>query len=532
MAKNSIPKIFHQIWIGDASKAPTKLMATWRDALAPLGFRYMFWDEAEIERQRKENAGFDAALALVATRIEEMEEMCGKADILRWVILQEYGGVYSDADSVCIEPIDDHLLGVEEGGFSCFENERVRGAGWSPRYKDVYSHKHALINNNFMGFPPQHPLVVAATRWIKENPVSMKATGVMAWRSTGPGLFTRLYYDDYARYKGLVRVFPSHYSMPIHYTGVKYGGHGRVYAHHMWGSTKNSYATMDQKVEVPSSLRDPPPDMWVSILISSYNTRESYVKECLDSIRAQVGPFGMEVVWINDGSTETITKTLKRQLVFFEKTCRFVRVKYVENVDESGQMVNRGIGFTLNRGVTLCSHDLIVRMDSDDVMVPNRIEKQLQFMRDNKGCKIVSAQLEMFSTDAAGKTVSRGKTNHPTITWQEYVVKRNHWFVNHAPACFRKSAALEAGNYPLTLKWFEDFDFLMRMLKKFGVIHHMPDVLYKYRLHENQVTKNNTPYWYGVRNRIIEHHLEGEECVPYVHSDGARQAPVGEKHTS
>ena len=39
-------------------------------------------------------------------RINEMEEINGKADIIRWEILYEYGGVFLDADSICIEPID------------------------------------------------------------------------------------------------------------------------------------------------------------------------------------------------------------------------------------------------------------------------------------------------------------------------------------------------------------------------------------------------------------------------------------------
>ena len=42
-----------------------------------------------------------------------MEEINGKADIIRWEILYEYGGVFVDADSICIEPIDDHLINTK-----------------------------------------------------------------------------------------------------------------------------------------------------------------------------------------------------------------------------------------------------------------------------------------------------------------------------------------------------------------------------------------------------------------------------------
>ena len=512
-----IPHIIHQLWIGDASKAPTKFMATWRDAHVPLGFRYMFWNESEIMRQRKENAEFDAAFSLVSSRVDEMEEINGKADIIRWVILQVYGGVFCDADSVCIEPIDKYLLEVKEGAFSGFENEQARGPGWSSHYKQIYSHKYGLIALGCVGFPPRHPLVISANKWIQENPVSIRVVGERAWFSVGPGLITRLYYGDYERYKRTIRIFPSYYFLPMHYSGVCHYGHERVYAYQEWGSTKQSYATMNQ-VEVPHQVREPPPHMWVSILVSSYNTRASYVKECLESIRGQLGPFGMEVVWINDGSTEMNTRLLRRHLEIFEGTTRFVRVKYEENVDESGNLVNKGIGYTLNRGVNLCTNEIIIKMDSDDVMVPSRVYKQMQYMMENKGCNIVGAQVKMFSTDTK-VDIGLGQTNHPTITWSEYMERRSHWFVNHPTICFRRSAALEAGNYSPTMRLMaEDFEFEMRMMKRFGVIHNMPEILLRYRIHESQVTRSNSSYWVEVRNRIVRHHVEETlegECIPF-----------------
>ena len=69
-----IPKLLHQLWIGDASKAPTRFMATLRDAHVPLGFEYIFWNEAEIARRSAENVEFAEALAMVQSRVEEMEE--------------------------------------------------------------------------------------------------------------------------------------------------------------------------------------------------------------------------------------------------------------------------------------------------------------------------------------------------------------------------------------------------------------------------------------------------------------------------
>lgn len=506
-----IPRILHQLWIGDASKAPTKFMATWRDMCAQHKFEYIFWNESEIAKRREENPEFLLAYSLVEKRVNEMEEINGKADIIRWAILKVYGGVFCDADSICVAPIDDALMSVKEGAFAGYENERVRGAGWSPHYPEIHSHKHALIALGCVGFPAKHPLVIAANRWIVENPVSVAVVGQRAWYSVGPGLITRLFYNPENAGTDVcaLKVFPSHYFLPMHYIGANYYGHGKVYAYQEWGSTKRSYETMNE-VELPRELREP--ELWVSVLVSSFNTKIKYVHECLESIKGQLGHFGMELVWINDGSSDFNTLLLKKHLDNFEKTTRFTKVKYIENKE------NSGIGYTLNKGVEACSHELIVKMDSDDIMYPDRIAKQLKIMMENPNITICGAQLKMFKENP--HTEDRGITNHPSISWVEYKQQKphpSHWFVNHPTICFRKSAALEAGNYSPTMKVMaEDFEFEMRMMKKNGVLYNIPDVVLHYRLHPDQVTKRNSSYWSDIRNRIVKHHTESDEVVPFV----------------
>ena len=68
--------------------------------------------------------------------------------------------------------------------------------------------------------------------------------------------------------------------------------------------------------------------------------------------------------------------------------------------------------------------------------------------------------------------------------------------MNHPTLCFRKSAILEAGNYDKDLKLpFEDLDLELRVLKIYGCIYNLPEMLLMYRMHEQQITqihKNDT----------------------------------------
>ena len=250
-------------------------------------------------------------------------------------------------------------------------------------------------------------------------------------------------------------------------------------------------------ISLPNELTNP--RVCCSVLVSSYNTNADYMKQCLDSIKEQIGLFNIELVWINDGSSVENTEILKRMLDNFSKTTRFTTVKFLENDG------NKGIGYSLNRGVLECSYEIIIKMDSDDIMVPDRIKKQLEFMLQNPSCKICGVRsqcskimIKNFST-----------TNHPKITWEEYKKNPKDWFVNHPSVCYKRQAIIDSGNYdPTEHSMIEDFHLELKMLKTCGTIYNMPDVLLYYRLHPNQVTHSaGDPKWKKIRRDIISRML-------------------------
>lgn len=464
----SIPKIIHQLWIGH-KPAPINLMNTWKEKHPD--FEYIYWNEEEFVKRDFKFKCQD--------KIDEIEEINGKADIMRWEILYKFGGVFLDADSICIEPFDHELLNKK-----CF-------AGWEQ--EEV---RPGLIATGTMGFPPKHPLVKEAVHWILNNEVSQEKAMLMAWQSVGPGLLTRMY--NTGNFEDLF-IFPSYTFLPIHLSGLEYKSHGKIYAFQAWGSTKQSYDHMNNMV-LPTQFLPPSSEKSVSILVSSYNTPAKYVKDCLDSIKHQIGYFNIELVWINDGSDALHSKLLKNLLDNFIKSTRFITLVY--EVNET----NKGIGYSLNKGVQLCSNDLIIKMDSDDIMVHNRIQKQMEFMESNPDIMICGSQINCFKENI-NNVVS--VTNHPTMKWKEYKKAPSHWFVNHPSLCYRKSGILEVGNYDANKsKMTEDFEMALRMLKHFGCVYNLPDALLYYRLHEKQVTNNGgtegRDYWHQIRLKIID----------------------------
>jgi len=377
---------------------------------------------------------------------------------------------------------------LTKNGFSCFENEQNR---------------RGLVACGAMGFPPKHPLLRDIIDHIKTLDLRPQVCNLKAWMTVAVSLITRKL--DEGKYSDFT-IFPSYMFIPHHFTGLKYQGHKRVYSYQAWGSTYNSYQVLNGIGISPDLL---PPSTWCSILISSYNTNIEYIKECLESIRAQIGHIGFEVVWINDGSDKEHTLELRNELDIFEKNSRFIRVVYHETAE------NRGISAALYDGVELCSNDIIIKMDSDDIMKYNRISRQIEFMNKNPNCMICGANVHFFSGTANEKKFTT-QTNHPTeVSWKEFKNAPSAWFFNHPTMCVRKSALLKVGNYnkSLTKTPFEDFELELRILRRYGKIYNLPDVLLNYRIHENQVThkmKTDPEKWNNLRACILQKYFKDD----------------------
>lgn len=464
----TIPKIIHQIWIGD-KPMPTKFMDTWKNKHPE--FEYIRWTEEEIKKRE--------LILKCSKQINIMSEINGKADIIRWEILYKYGGFFVDADSICIEPFDDTIL--SQKAFAGYENEEVR---------------KGLVATGTMGFYPNHLLCKDAIEWILKNDVSIERTGNRAWKTVGPGLLTSLINNN--KYKDFT-IFPSMFFLPHHYSGFRYNGHKKVYAYQEWGSTKQNYEEMNN-IKLPIDLVEPKSQ--VSILISSYNTKHIYVVDCLSSIKNQLGHFGMEIIWINDGSSSINSLLLEKELENFKNTTRFTKVIY-KKMD-----INKGIPTCLNIGLKLCSNEIIIKMDSDDIMAPFRIQTQLEFMKTNLNCVMCGSNITFFKTnDNERNKIITGNTTHPLVlTWNEYKKNPSHWFMNHPTLCYKKSEILSLGGYDETIEVGEDFNLEVKVLKKYGVIYNIEKSLLLYRIHENQTTykgKGSSPELIEFRKQFI-----------------------------
>lgn len=200
-----IPKIIHQIWVGDQSKRPDRFIKTWQE-LNPT-WEHRLWTEANMPE------------SWIKPHFDACPSLAGKADILRYQLLHMHGGFFIDADAECIRPLDDDLTDNE--AFCCWENEQIRAG---------------LMSNGYLASIPKNPFLWEMLNTIGQRP-NMEYHPMQTWMITGPLLLTNVVSG--MRYERM-KVYPSHYFIPKHYTGLEYTGDGKIYAKQYWGTTPQS----------------------------------------------------------------------------------------------------------------------------------------------------------------------------------------------------------------------------------------------------------------------------------------------------
>jgi len=242
------------------------------------------------------------------------------------------------------------------------------------------------------------------------------------------------------------------------------------------------------------------PSVWVSFLIPSYNTKKEYLIYCINSIKEQVGTFGLEVVWINDSSNDVNTNILVNLLENTIRPLKNCKLIY-ERLEK-----NSGISFCLNHGVNLGSNEIIVRMDSDDIMKYDRITKQLNFIISNPNCVMCGTNITLFKIENGINHHINDSIHKNILTWEEYKRDPKDWILNHPTLCFKKTAILNVGNYNIDLKLpFEDLELELRVLKYYGTLYNLNESLVFYRVHSGQVSNNTSEYSKSIKETFIKY---------------------------
>jgi glycosyltransferase involved in cell wall biosynthesis len=198
----------------------------------------------------------------------------------------------------------------------------------------------------------------------------------------------------------------------------------------------------------------------VSIVIPVHNG-EKYIKEAIDSCFAQ-SYANIEVIVVDDKSEDTTLDILRG---------------YGDKISVIPVEKQNGLGNVINIGIRASKGKYIARMDADDIMYPERVQKQVEYLESNPNCVAVGGQIDIVDENGS-------ITGHREYAIEDKDIKKNRFLFMpfaHPAVTLRRSTVEDIGLYPENMWKVEDVKFFLILSTK-GEFHNLEDTVLKYRM--------------------------------------------------
>ena len=206
----------------------------------------------------------------------------------------------------------------------------------------------------------------------------------------------------------------------------------------------------------------------VSVLMTVYNGFP-YIKDAISSILNQSFS-DFELIIIDDASTDETANTIE---IFNDR-----RIRYFKN------STNMGITRSANRGLSLAKSPYIARIDADDVSLPERLARQVEYLDQNQDIGVVGSAIREIDTKGRFLRSWNPPTSPQLIKWSLNLFDP----IAHSTVLMRRKLVEQVQGYANEMETVEDYD-LWRRLSKITKIANLSDVFGLIRRHSTNITK-------------------------------------------
>lgn len=231
-------------------------------------------------------------------------------------------------------------------------------------------------------------------------------------------------------------------------------------------------------------------DPLISILLPTYNTPEIYLRECIESILIQSYP-KWELCIADDNSPDKNVVEIIREYMAKDE-----RIKLVVRTE------NGMISESTNSALTIATGKYVGLMDHDDILWPNALHEVVKAIRNRPELDYIYTDEDKI--DGTGKIHSYPFLK-PDLS-PEFLESCN--YMTHF-SCIRTALVHEIGGFRKQTDGAQDWDLFTRVIEKTKNVHHIPKILYSWRIHEASTASDTDakPYVYEAQKILLNDHI-------------------------
>lgn len=212
----------------------------------------------------------------------------------------------------------------------------------------------------------------------------------------------------------------------------------------------------------------------VSVIIPCYN-HQAYIQDSIQSILDQTYA-NIELIVIDDGSKDQSVTKIEEML----EQCK-TRFEYVY----FNTRANKGLCATLNEALQLCKGKYVSIIASDDKMLPQKTQIQVEYLESNPSIVGVFAGIELI--DKNNQIMEQHVSEKTTYSFNDIILNLHD--LPTLTQMFHLDVIREAGGYDESIK-VEDWYMLLKLTKDQKKLVYIPTVLCQYRIHDESFSQD------------------------------------------
>lgn len=222
--------------------------------------------------------------------------------------------------------------------------------------------------------------------------------------------------------------------------------------------------------------------------------KAEYLKIAMNSMFEQTVPTNDFVLVCDGPLTEELDAVIDEMKAHYPDVLNVVRLSE-----------NMGLGNALNEGLKHCKNELVARMDSDDISLPNRCEKQIDFLEKNPDLSLISGTVIEFE-NTMDNIVGKRALPETNEEIKKFMKKRCPF--NHPAVIFKKSVVDKSGGYNGNFPYFEDYCLWIRIISSGNKGYNISDPILYMRTSSNMYMrrggKQYAKYMIDFRRRMYK----------------------------